>query len=110
MSGSSGWADGAAYSARFNSPRGVTPDAATGNIFVAEDFAGRIRVISPSGFVSTVVGYTGAVTTAGFADGLGTAAFFNSPNVVTLWPQGGGLLTTATGSRAYLTVALMPLA
>lgn len=106
VAGTIGWADGAASAARFNSPRCVTPDATTGNIFVAEDFGGRIRVISPSGFVSTVAGNTGSLAVASFADGLATTAYFNSPNFVTLWPQGGGLLATEWNNNRVRAIAL----
>ena len=64
-----GYADGPASAALFYSPRGVTPDPASGSIYVAEDFSSRIRVISAAGWVSTLCGSTSAITPNNFADG-----------------------------------------
>jgi DNA-binding beta-propeller fold protein YncE len=51
--GTAGFADGAGTSALFYSPRGITIDA-NNNLYVAE--GARVRKITPSAVVSTVVG------------------------------------------------------
>lgn len=53
----------------------ATPDAA-GNVYFSESTFNRVRVLSPSGAVSTLIG-TG---TAGAANGVGTMASISNPN------------------------------
>ena len=72
--GSSGFADGAAASAKFNSPYGVAVDA-SGNVYVADTGNHRIRKITTAGQVTTVAG-TGS---PGFVNGFGSKAQFNNP-------------------------------
>ena len=78
--GGAGFSDGVGTNAIFNSPRGVTWDPATGNLYVSEDNGGRVRLVTSAGFVSTLAGSTFSGATTGFADGVGTAAIFASPN------------------------------
>lgn len=52
-SGSPGYQDGPAASARFDTPCGVAVDRA-GNIYVADSGNGLVRLIAPSGDVSTI--------------------------------------------------------
>lgn len=67
--GDAGYVDGPAAQARFNGPIGVAVDA-RGNVFVADTYNDRIRMISPDGQVSTVAGAgifdtpCGVITTA----------------------------------------------
>jgi sugar lactone lactonase YvrE len=74
VAGSSGFADGAASSAQFNSPLGIAV-ATNGDIFVADSDNHCIRRIS-SGVVST---FAGSPQVWGSADGTGTNAQFNGP-------------------------------
>ncbi len=112
--GSSGAVDGAATSATFTNPTSVAA-ASTGTLFIADYGNSRIRALS-GGVVSTFVG-----STAGFKDGVGTAAQFNSVQDIkfdangVLWAAdranhrirritGDGTVTTAagTGVAGYL--------
>lgn len=80
----SGSADGQGTAAQFNEPTGIilAPD---GSLYVADYSNNEIRKISPTGYVSTFAGST----TAGYADGQGTAATFDRP---------GGLAMDAAGN------------
>ena len=69
----SGSGDGSGITAQFHNPRGVALDAA-GNVYVADAGNHRIRMITPTGTVSTIAG-----STLGVTEGIGTAAKFNSP-------------------------------
>lgn len=78
-SGVSGSANGTGAAASFTFPMGVAVDA-SGNVYVADHNANRIRKITPAGVVSTFAG-SGV---QGSADGTGTAASFNSPAGIAL--------------------------
>ena len=79
-----GWYDGAGSSARFNYPYGVAVDLA-GNAYVADSYNHTIRKITPAGAVSTLAGLAG---TPGSADGIGSAARFNTPTALAVDPGG----------------------
>jgi sugar lactone lactonase YvrE len=70
-----GQADGSAADALFNSPMGLSVDAA-GNTYVADTGNHVIRRITPGGVVSSLAGLAG---NPGSADGQGIDGRFNSP-------------------------------
>lgn len=71
---SAGSSDGQGAAASFSKPAGITIDAA-GNLYVADSGNNLIRMITPSGQVTTVAG-NGA---AGSGNGAGKNAGFNNP-------------------------------
>jgi sugar lactone lactonase YvrE len=73
--GSIGISDGQGTKAQFYGPQGLAVDG-QGNVFVADAGNNEIRKITPSGLVTTFAG----VDTAGFIDGTGYKAKFNSPH------------------------------
>lgn len=93
--GVAGNTDGSGFSARFNSPHGMTIDA-LGNLFVSETGSVTIRKITPSGEVSTVAGKAGG---DGGADGPGESARFRRPLAVAA-DTAGNLYIADTGNHA----------
>jgi hypothetical protein len=71
-----GTADGPAAAAGFDNPAGIAVDG-NGHVYVAEPHQARIRKITPQGVVSTFAG--SVMGEAGWRDGQGTAALFNTP-------------------------------
>ncbi|PCJ66274.1 MAG: hypothetical protein COA58_05725, partial [Bacteroidetes bacterium] len=83
LAGSSqGYVNGTGIAAKFYGLFGVTVDT-TGNVYVADAFNHRIRRITPAGVVTTFAG-----SSAGSADGTGTAAQFNDPRGVAVDASG----------------------
>jgi NHL repeat len=82
FNGLNGYVNGPAETAQFNPHRIAV--SSEGTVYVSEYSTNRIRKISPSGIVSTFAG-SGE---AGFADGLGEAAKFNSPAGIALDQRG----------------------
>jgi sugar lactone lactonase YvrE len=82
-SGTAGNADGTGISANFSGPVGLAIDV-SGNIYVADTYNHSIRKITPAGIVSTLAG-TGS---SGSANGIGTAASFNTPTGVAVDASG----------------------
>jgi sugar lactone lactonase YvrE len=83
--GTTGFANGIASKAEFNSPVGAVADG-SGNVYVTDNFNNVIRKITPDGVVSTFAGNG----QPGFAEGTGTSASFNSPAGIAI-DNGGNL-------------------
>ncbi len=81
--GTLGYANGTLSSALFYGPKGMCVDA-TGNTYVADMGNNVIRKITPNGTITTFAG-TGV---AGYLDGTGTGAMFNSPQAVAVDASG----------------------
>ena len=90
--GKAGYADGPARQAQFNGPIGVAVDP-SGNIYVADSYNDRIRMITPDGQVSTVAG-KGA---PGFADGDRNTALFDTPSGIIV-ANDNSLIVANTGN------------
>ena len=93
-SGKEGFADGTGLQAVFNGPSGIAIDG-DGNIYTAEWKGHRIRKITPAGVVSTLAG-SGK---AGFADGTGAEASFNTPEGVALDSKGNVYVADARNNK-----------
>ena len=76
--GTAGNADGTGITARFTFPYGIVIDKSD-NLYVADTGNGLIRKVTSTGVVSTFAG-----STAGYADGTGTAAKFNAPKGIAI--------------------------
>lgn len=87
--GSSG--DGQGTSATFKVPNGVALDS-KGNLFVADGYNCTIRMITPSGSVST---FAGLPQNSGDADGTGAQARFSHPGGILVGP--GDIVYVADG-------------
>ncbi len=73
--GTPGHQDGSVAVSRFQFPQGLFVDR-LGAVYVADFGNNRVRVIKPTGTVSTVAGEG----TAGYRDGPAASAWFNAPN------------------------------
>ncbi len=91
--GPAGSVDGAGTAARFWGPVGIGIDA-SGNFYVGDRENHRIRKITPQGVVSTFAG-----STAGYADGTGTAASFRWPQGIAVDPAGNVYVADTSNNR-----------
>lgn len=89
---SDGWANGSGINAKFNDPRGLVIDS-NGNIFVCDTDNHLIRKVTASGYATTFAGNG----TAGYADGLGGSAQFDTPRSIII--DGQDNLYVAEGNR-----------
>ena len=94
-----GFFDAQGTNALFNGPHGIALDAFQ-NLVVVERYNHKVRQISPSGVVTTIVG-TG---TAGWADGLGVNAMFNNPEGVAVDQNGNIYIGDTGGNRIRMIV------
>lgn len=91
--------DDTGTSASFRGVAGIARDA-SGNIYVAEYTGNRIRVIDPSGVVTTLAGGGGTgVYQAGYADGTGNSAAFNNPTDVAVDNSGNVFVADMSNHR-----------
>ena len=79
-----GSADGNGASASFDAPSGVGVDS-SGDVYVADSQNNTVRMITPSGLVSTVAGLAGEASSV---DGLSNSARFNTPGDITVDSSG----------------------
>ncbi|WP_197893518.1 NHL repeat-containing protein [Variovorax sp. PBL-H6] len=93
-SGTLGPADGTGTNAQFSTPSGISVDGA-GNVYVSDAGNRAIRKITPAGVVTTLAGSR----TRGSADGIGTAAQFDSPYDVQLDASGNLYATSGNAIR-----------
>jgi hypothetical protein len=84
QTGVRGSLDGPRSKAGFNGPMGITVGR-RGLVYVADTGNHTIRVINPSGVVSTLAGQSGV---PGSADGVTTSARFNSPRGIRIDGEG----------------------
>ncbi len=87
--------DGTGPDALFYKPAGIVTDPA-GNVFVVDEGNHTIRRITPAGQVTT---FAGAAGSAGGADGIGSAARFNSPQGIAA-DSAGNLFVADTDNHA----------
>ncbi len=90
--GTAGYRDGPAAQAQFNGPIGVAVDV-SGNVYVADSYNDRIRMITPDGQVTTIAGQG----VPGFADGDRGSAMFDTPCGV-VGASDGSLIVADTGN------------
>lgn len=90
--GDAGYVDGPAAQARFDSPVGVAVDK-DGNVYVADTYNDRVRVITKDGVVKTLAG-NGAT---GNADGASASASFDTPCGVAV-SEAGEVYVADTGN------------
>jgi sugar lactone lactonase YvrE len=90
--GNAGYRDGPATQSQFNGPIGVAVDA-RGNVYIADSYNDRIRVITTDGNVTTVAGKG----TPGYADGHRTSAMFDTPCGIVA-ASDGSLIVADTGN------------
>ena len=88
-----GWRDGPGRSARFNGPIGVALDR-HGRLLVSDTYNDRVRVVSPTGEVTTLAGEG----VPGLVDGPALAARFDTPTGLAVAPD-GAILVADTGNE-----------
>jgi len=92
--GTSGYRDGAANTAKFDYPGDLAVDS-SGNVYVADTHNDRIRKITPAGVVTTFAGSG----TEGFADGAANTAKFDYPTGVAVDSAGNVYVADSDSHR-----------
>lgn len=87
-----GYTDGEARSALFNAPVGIA--VKNEDIYVADTYNDRIRVIERHGVVATVAG-----SSRGFADGVKSQAKFDTPTALALTADGRLVIADSNNRR-----------
>jgi sugar lactone lactonase YvrE len=99
--GQNGSTEGTGATARFNGPAGIATDGA-GNLYVTESYNNTVRkVVIATGAVTT---FAGAPRQYGSADGVGTAARFNSLGSIAT-DGAGNLYVADYGTLRKVTIA-----
>ena len=96
-SGTKGFADGSATTARFNDPSDVAVTQ-NGSFVVADSGNNRIRLVASDGTVTTLAGSG----TSGFADGSAATAQFTSPFSVAVMQSGSIVVADSGNNRIRL--------
>lgn len=109
--GQIGAANGVGSAARLDGPDIPTVDGA-GNIYLADYNNNSIRMITPSGTVTTIAGGANGPSlsngnpAAGFLDGPGASALFSGPAAVVFDPTSGNLFVADSNNSAIRMIAL----
>ncbi|MBI5609615.1 MAG: TLD domain-containing protein, partial [Deltaproteobacteria bacterium] len=112
IAGTPGYQDGAAATAKFNSPSALAIDA-QGRYVLSDTGSHRLRLVDPKTWQVTTIAGSGS---AGYADGVATSATFKSPRALAIDAAGaifvfdtgnvrirkivGGVVSTVAGSGA----------
>jgi sugar lactone lactonase YvrE len=91
--GAAGYRDGRAAESEFDAPVGVAVDG-RGNVFVADTYNDRIRLITSDGNVKTIAGGDAP----GYADGDAASARFDTPSAIAV-ASSGDLFIADTGNN-----------
>ena len=96
-----GYVNAADTSALFNYPQSMIKDA-FGNLYIADSNNNAVRMMSPSGMITTFAG--SATGLGGNADGMGTSALFSFPDGIAI-DAAGNLFVADYGNNAIRKIA-----
>ena len=100
-----GYADGTGSAAQFSIPNGIAVLPSSSLIAVGDASNQRIRLVSPTGIVTTLAGSGLGGFSGQFADGIGTAASFARPNGVAVVPSSGAIVVGDTENHRIRVIA-----